>query len=115
MAAHAQGVKVVIDDAAVKSLLTTELARAATQTAGDAFAERARGYAARRTGAGAASIRARVRPATDTPAGFAARVSWDRPHYYMYMQEWGTVKMPAHPALQPALEDFPDSPDYAVY
>jgi HK97 gp10 family phage protein len=99
-------VRIVLDKAALAEVLTEEQARAATMAAGEEFASRARGYAARDTGAGAASIRARLVPNYTGGAAFAALVSWDSLHFYMKFNEFGTKFMPAHPALQPALDDY---------
>ena len=111
--ANRKHVRVVLDKQALADLLDEDQARQATKAAGDEFARVAREHAAKHTGAGAASIKARLVDNFLGEAKFAALVSWDRPHYYMYMQEHGTVKMVAHPALAPALAEFPDS--YAQY
>lgn len=67
---------------------------------GEQVAKLGAARAQRRTGAGAASF-----GATEDD-DHTVTVSWDDLHYYMYMQEFGTVHMPPHPALQLALEQY---------
>ena len=61
----------------------------------------ARGWAPKRTGAGAASIHAEA--VLDGPE-WTARASWDQLHRYMKFHELGTRYMPAEPFLVPAFE-----------
>lgn len=97
------GVTVKVDWDAVKAVLTEPQARAAITAAGEQFASVARGFAPHRTGAGAASIHGTL---VETDGVISANVSWDRAHYYMAFHESGTKFMPAHPFLQPALDQY---------
>ena len=99
-------VRLVLDKAALAAVLSDAQARAATKAAGDEFAAKARMFAARDTGAGAESIRARLVGNYAGDARYAALVSWDQVHFYMRFSEFGTKFMPAHPALQPALDTY---------
>lgn len=56
--------------------------------------------APKRTGAGAASIRAE---AVLDGGMWTARISWDREHYYMSFHELGTVHLPRRPFLVPSI------------
>jgi len=96
-------VRVFIDMGAVREVCREPEARNTAQEYGDRIAEAARGFAAKDTGAGAASITAVV---TDYGETVEADVSWDEAHHYMYFDEVGTYKMAAHPALGPALDEF---------
>lgn len=69
-----------LDSRAIKKLGSGRDAARLTQKAGDAVASLARDLAPKRTGAGAASIQARV--ATDSDGAYA-EVSWDAAHSYM--------------------------------
>jgi HK97 gp10 family phage protein len=54
-------------------------------------------------GAGARSIRAEL---FRLPAGPEVRVSWDKRHFYMGFQEFGTEHHSAQPFLRPAAVRF---------
>lgn len=69
-----------LDSAAIDDLAYGPDAQDLAQDAGDAVARIARTLAPKRTGAGAASIRAAV--ATDSDGAYA-EVSWDEAHAYM--------------------------------
>lgn len=95
-------VRVVLDPAAIASLAETPEAAEMAQEAGDVIADRARDLAPKRTGAGAASIRADV---GDDEDGYYADVSWDADHFYMGFAELGTERQAARPFLRPALDE----------
>jgi HK97 gp10 family phage protein len=97
------GVRVVVDMAAVEAILREPAARALIDEAGRQFAATARGFAAKDTGAGAASIAARPGEYNGQPE---SDVGWDDAHSYMFFDEVGTYKMAAHPALGPALDAY---------
>jgi HK97 gp10 family phage protein len=94
--------RLVLDLGALRSLLRTPEATRQAMDAGNEFADTARKYAAKHTGAGARSIH----PIEQDPG--TVGVSWDLDHRYMRFQEWGTEIMPAHPALTPALAEYPE-------
>lgn len=66
--------------------------------------EDAKANAPRKTGAGAASIRAEVDWSGED--GPAVRVGWDTDHYYMRFHELGTKHLPARPFLRPAVDRY---------
>jgi len=92
-------VRLVLDQAEIRRLLSDPEATELVADAGREFAAAARGYAPRRTGAGAASIGA------DAQAG-VARVSWDSDHHYMAFHQFGTHKLPADPFMDRALDQY---------
>lgn len=94
-------VRVDLDKHAIAELDSDDAAEDLAQDVGDRVASRARHLAPKRTGEGAASIHAETD--VDDESAYAD-VSWDKDHYYMYFQEVGTEKMPAHPFLRPALD-----------
>jgi len=105
--ANRSSVRVVLDKQALEQILTTDQARAATQVAGDAFADRVRARAAKNTGRGAASIKAVIVDNYGVGgSAFAALVSWDQLHWYMKFPEFGTKFFPAQPSLQPTLDEY---------
>jgi hypothetical protein len=95
--------RLVLDQAAIDRLLTTPRADVTVHGVADDIAARARGYAAKRTGAGAASIAARPARRARVPRYV---VSWDAAHRYMIYPELGTRYMQAQPALGPALDAY---------
>lgn len=97
------GVRFILDEAAIASLVHTPEAQMEAEAAGAEFADVARGLAPKRTGAGAASISGEI---VDTPTAFESHVSWDAEHYYMYFQQFGTQFMGAHPFLSLALDRY---------
>jgi HK97 gp10 family phage protein len=94
--------RLVLDMMALRSLLRTPEAARVAMEGGTEVADAARMFAAKRTGAGARSIH----PIEQDPG--MVGVSWDLDHRYMRFQEWGTEFMPAHPALAPALAEYPE-------
>jgi hypothetical protein len=98
-----RGVHVTIDTTAVRAVLGDAQARRVVEMYGEAFAGVARGFAAKATGAGAESIHGKVH---EYQGVLESTVSWDRSHFYMYFREVGTWKLPAHPALKPALDVY---------
>lgn len=58
--------------------------------------------APKKTGAGAESIHSV--PAEEASDGF--RVSWDKDHFYMSFQEYGTERMAARPFARPTADEF---------
>lgn len=76
----AAGFRLDLDSAAIDDLAFGPEARELAQDAGDAVAKAARALAPKRTGAGAASIRAAV---SQDASGAYAEVSWDKDHAYM--------------------------------
>lgn len=84
----------------IERLATTiEMRDALLEAAAPAVRE-AQSHAPKRTGAGAASIRAEA--VLDGPQ-WEARLSWDQLHFYMRFHELGDRILPARPFLVPAL------------
>lgn len=90
-----------VDDAAIRALGRSDEVRGTLERVADQVAERARQTAPKASGEGAASIGSEV---VRDGESLAARVSWDRDHFYMQFVETGTSKMPARPFLRPALD-----------
>lgn len=65
--------------------------------------EEARAAAPKKTGAGAASIRAEITYEETAPS---VRIGWDVEHYYMKFHEKGTKYLPARPFLAPAVDRY---------
>jgi len=95
------GVRVDVDQQAVAAVAASTDVRDLLMEAGEPVEDRAKLGAPKETGEGAGSIRRE--PVLD---GFAwtVRISWDRPHYYLYFHDRGTEHLPARPFLEPALE-----------
>lgn len=94
-------VRVVLDHAAIETLVSDpEVLRGVGEVA-DQVAERMAARAPKDTGGGADSIHAEPDP--DEP-GF--RVSWDEDHFYMSFHELGTEHQPARPFARPAADEF---------
>jgi hypothetical protein len=96
-------VRVVVYMAEVDAILREPEAVSLAAEYGDRLAGAARGFAAKDTGAGAASIAARPGTYGGQPE---SDVGWDNAHEYMFFDEVGTRKMAAHPALGPALDSY---------
>lgn len=95
------GVRVVVDEQAVQAVAGSVDMRDLLMEFGEPVEARAKAGAPKRTGDGAGSIRRE--PVLDGP-DWTVRISWDRPHYYMYFHDRGTEHLPARPFLEPALE-----------
>lgn len=94
-------VRVVVDERAVQSYARSVDVRDLLIESAQPIEGGAKVLAPKRSGAGAESIRSE--PVLDG-LDWTVRISWDRDHYYMYFHERGTVRMPARPFLEPALE-----------
>jgi HK97 gp10 family phage protein len=94
--------RLVLDTKALDAMLGAPQTAAEVHAVADAVAGLARGFAAKDTGAGAASIAAR--PSRRRRASYV--VSWDKAHRYMIYPEVGTRFMEAQPALGPALDAY---------
>lgn len=93
------GVRLILDWAAIRGLMTTPDATRAAMDAGNQFAATAKGFAPHATGAGAASI-------SPQPTDGEADVSWDQAHHYMSFHQTGTKIMPAQPFMTMALDQY---------
>lgn len=93
--------RLVIHKGSIEALANGSDAHALLQLLGDEIAADATEMAPKRTGAGAASIRAEV---VEDAGRLTVRVSWDRDHFYMAFQELGTSQQSARPFLRPAAE-----------
>ena len=89
----------VVDQQAVDALGKDPKILAGLREVAEAAAARMRKRAPANTGRGAASIH--VEP---DPDGF--RIGWDRQHYYMSFQEFGTEDEPARPFMRPTVDEF---------
>lgn len=98
---------VQVDLRAVAALKSGLGMRSALLQAGQQVAVAAAQLAPKRTGpgggAGARSIRAELVTVNGLPE---VHVSWDRSHYYMGFQEFGTEHQRATPFLRPAAGQF---------
>lgn len=93
--------RVKLNQAAIDALAADPYVRERLVEGAKPVVVAAQAGAPKRTGAGAASIGAE---AVFVDAGWAARISWDRAHFYMRFQEYGTKTIDARPFLRPALE-----------
>lgn len=91
----------VVDPAAVAALNKDPQILAGVREVAEAAADEMRKRAPERSGRGAASIH--VEP---DPDGAGFRVGWDREHYYMAFQEFGTEYEPARPFVRPTVDEF---------
>jgi len=96
-------IRVVHDESAYRALMTSDDLRDFLMEEAAPVVERAKspGYAPRRTGAGAESIRAE--PVVDIDE-WTVRVSWTRDRFYMYFHNEGTDRLRATNFLERALE-----------
>lgn len=92
--------RVVVDDAAVDHFMGGPEIRDLVMAAAEPAVGRAQAAAPKKSGEGAASIRAEA--VLDGPE-WTARVSWDREHYYMFFHERGTKYLDARPFLVPSI------------
>lgn len=90
-------VRVVLYESEIRRLAVDPLVVEALLDAGQDLADQAYFKAPKRSGEGAASIRPEYVLDGDSSE---VRVSWDREHYYMGMQQTGTRFLPAHPFMQ---------------
>ncbi len=94
-------VRIVLHQAEIDGLANDPQWRDVLLQAAQPVVAAAKAGAPKRTGEGAASIRAEE--VLDGPE-WTVRVSWDRDRFYMYFHERGTRHLPARPFLVPALE-----------
>jgi HK97 gp10 family phage protein len=99
----ADDVRIVVHQQAIDALAKDPDMRIELLDASVPVVDTARHEAPKRTGRGAASIRAEA--VLDGPE-WTVRISWDRERFYMYFKEKGTRQLPARPFLVPALEGF---------
>lgn len=95
-------VRVVIGDAAVRALSSSDEMRDLLLDLAEPVVREAKAGAPRKTGAGAASIRSE--PVRDEFGHWTVRVSWGRDFYYMYFHERGWERNPGRDFLEQALE-----------
>ena len=93
--------RVVLHQGAITDMARDPGIRAALLDAALPVVARAQFGAPKRTGAGAASIRAEA--VLDGPE-WTAQISWSRERFYLRFHEMGTRSLPARPFLVPALE-----------
>jgi HK97 gp10 family phage protein len=91
------------NEAELAAMARQDYIRRALAAYGGQVASTAAGDAPRRSGAGAASIHGQMVP---EDGQWTARVSWDRAHFYMRMQNLGTRFLPAQHFLERALDRF---------
>lgn len=96
-----EDVRVDVDKRAVEQLARSVDVRDLLLDSAEPIVGRARLGAPKASTEGAASIRAE--PVLDGP-DWTVRISWDRDHFYLYFHDRGTVRLPARPFLEPALE-----------
>ncbi|MEU2699582.1 hypothetical protein [Micromonospora aurantiaca (nom. illeg.)] len=94
-------VRVVVDERAAKEYARSGDVLNLLMDVGQPVERYAQIGAPKATGEGAASIRRE--PVMDL-ATWTVRISWDRPHYYLYFHDRGTVHLPERPFMEPALE-----------
>jgi hypothetical protein len=95
-------VRVVTDDRAIRALSSSDEMRDLLMDLAAPVVTRAQYAAPRRTGAGAASIRAE--PVLDIDS-WTVRIGWERVQYHMYFHERGTRYLPATNFLEESLEE----------
>lgn len=93
--------RTVINDRAIDALRRLPEWEAALEREARPLVAAAQNAAPRRTGGGAASIRAEAVLDGDS---WTAAVGWDQLHYYMIFHELGTRTLPARPFLVPAVK-----------
>lgn len=99
----ADDVRVVPDEKAIAGLAREPWLRQYLMEVADGPVRLAQQMAPKKTGLGAASIRAE---AVNTADGWEVDTSWDRDRYYMRFHELGTKFLPARPFLVPAWKDY---------
>lgn len=92
--------RVIVDPAAIARFGGSTEVKVLLGKIGEQVAQQAADAAPKRSGEGAASIRAEVDADSE---GAVVRVSWDQDHFYMLFQEIGTRYQPARPFLRPAV------------
>lgn len=94
-------VRLDVDEREIEQLVRSVDVRELLLDSAEPIVGRARLGAPEASGEGAASIR---REAVLDGPDWTVRISWDRDHFYMYFHDRGTVRLPARPFLEPALE-----------
>ena len=99
------GVRVVINPVGLAEVKRDpRLGRQMLEFARATIVPAARGLAPQRTGAGAASIDAVLKPGTD--GEWEVHISWGRSSYYMRFQDTGTVHLRARRFMEQAAERY---------
>jgi HK97 gp10 family phage protein len=94
-------VRIDVDELAIRSIKTSDDMRDYLMEVAGPITERARAFAPKKSGAGAASIHAEPHIEGDE---WVVRIGWDHDHFYLYFRDRGTVYQTARPFLEQALE-----------